>query len=258
MLEIAVAHGLVFVLGLIVGSFLNVCIFRIPQGISIVWPHSYCPSCHATLRWYHNIPILSFIFLRGHCSFCGESICLRYPLVELLTGVLFFLIFRRFGFHLESPVYWMFVSALIVTSFIDLDCGIIPDIISLPGIALGVVSSFVLPGLSMTDSMIGALLGGGLLFLIAVAYKLLKKIDGMGGGDIKLMAMIGAFLGWKSVFLVIFISSAVGCLIGIPLTLIRGEGTRISVPFGPFLAFGAVIYLLYGEIIIRWYVGSFL
>lgn len=249
---------LIFALGLTIGSFLNVCIFRLPQGQSIVWPHSYCPFCRASLRWYHNIPVASFVFLRARCSFCGQPISLRYPLVELITGLLFLLVFLRFGFQWATPVYWLFFSILVTISFIDLDHRIIPDVISLPGVGAGFLLSFLIPWLSWVDSLLGVLIGGGLLYAVAVAYKLLRKVDGMGGGDIKLLAMIGAFLGWKAVFPVIFISSAVGCLIGIPLMLFRGGDPQLALPFGPFLALGALVYLLYGRILIQWYVDCFL
>lgn len=251
-------HGSVIVFGLIVGSFLNVCIFRIPHRLSIVWPNSFCPTCRASLRWYHNIPLLSFLFLRGRCSFCGQAISFRYPLVEILTGLLFSLVFMRFGLQWISPVYWVFASLLVVISFIDLDCRIIPDVLSLPGVAIGFLLSLFTPQLSWIASLLGILLGGGLLLMVSLVYKLLTKVDGMGGGDVKLLAMIGAFLGWKAVFPVIFISSMVGCLVGIPLMLIRGADSRFAIPFGPFLAVGAIVYLFWGRMLVQWYVDSFL
>ncbi|MBN2427287.1 MAG: prepilin peptidase [Deltaproteobacteria bacterium] len=244
---------IVLIFGLIIGSFLNVCIYRIPAGKSIMWPGSHCPSCQNNLRWYHNIPVLSYAVLRGCCSFCGKKISLRYPSVELLTGILFVLVFSRFGLTFASLVYSLFVALLIVITFIDLDLQIIPDVISLPGIVVGFLCSFLIPWLPWTDSLLGIILGGGSLFLVAAVYKMLTKIDGMGGGDIKLLAMIGAFIGWKAILPVIFISSMVGCLVGIPLMLLKGSGTRLAIPFGPFLALGAVIYLLYGKYLIQWY-----
>ncbi len=256
--ETILLRGLVFTLGLIVGSFLNVCIFRIPQGQSIVWPHSYCPSCREPLRWYHNIPVISFLFLRGRCSFCKHPISYRYPLVELTTGVLFLVVFLRFGLHWASPIYWIFVSILIAISFIDFDHRIIPDRISLPGMAAGFLLSFMNPRLPWLESLLGIVAGGGILYVVAMAYKLLSNVDGMGGGDIKLLAMIGAFLGWKAVFPVIFISSALGCVVGVPAMLIRRANSRFAIPFGPFLALGALVYLIYGDILIHWYVNSFL
>lgn len=242
-----------FLLGLTIGSFLNVCIYRIPEGKSILWPGSHCPNCRNKLRWYHNIPVLSYVLLKGRCSFCGTGISLRYPAVEVLTGTLFALVVSRFGLNPSALVYSFFVALLIVITFIDLDFQIIPDVLSLPGIVVGFLCSFLIPWLPWSASLLGIALGGGSLFLVAFTYKLLTKVDGMGGGDIKLLAMIGAFLGWKAILPVIFLSSAIGCLVGIPLMLRKGSGTKLAIPFGPFLALGAVIYLLYGGYLIQWY-----
>ncbi len=175
----------------------------------------------------------------------------------MITGLLFLLVFHRFGLQWASLVYCLFVSILITVSFIDLDHQIIPDVISLPGIVIGFLLSFLLPWLPWLESLLGILVGGSVLYAVAMAYKLLSNVDGMGGGDIKLLAMIGAFLGWKAFFPVIFISSAVGCLVGIPLMLAKGSNSRLAIPFGPFLAMGALVYLLYGGILMRWYVDSF-
>jgi leader peptidase (prepilin peptidase)/N-methyltransferase len=243
----------VLIFGLIIGSFLNVCIYRIPEGKSILWPGSQCPFCHHKLRWYHNIPVLSYVVLKGRCAFCGEKISVRYPAVELLTGILFVLVFSRYSLTFAALIYSFFTALLIVITFIDLDFQIIPDVISLPGILAGFIFSFFIPWLSWTDSLFGIVLGGGSLYLVAAIYKLLTRVDGMGGGDIKLLAMIGGFLGWKAILPVIFISSMVGCLVGIPLMWLKGRGTRLAIPFGPFLALGAVIYLLYGKHLIEWY-----
>lgn len=249
--------ALVFLLGAIVGSFLNVCIYRIPAGESIVSPASRCPGCHSAVRWYQNIPILSYLFLRGRCASCGIRISPRYPLVEALTGILFVLVFHAFGFHPATPIYWVFVSALVVITFIDLDHQIIPDVISLPGIPVGFLASFAIPWISWTDSLLGILAGGGSLYLVAFFYELLTKKEGMGGGDIKLLAMIGAFLGWQAILPIIFMSSLVGSLVGVPLMLFRKADRTLAVPFGPFLALGAVIYLLYGRPLIEWYFSFF-
>jgi len=247
----------VFVLGAIVGSFLNVCIYRIPAGQSIVFPASHCPVCAASLRWYHNVPILSFLLLRAKCAFCGVKISWRYPLVELLTALLFVLVFSYFGLSVISLVFFLFVSALVVISFIDLDCQIIPDIISLPGIVVGFCCSFLLPWLSWQDSLYGILLGGGSLFVVAITYEFLAKKEGMGGGDIKLLAMIGAFLGWKAVLPIIFFSSLAGTLIGVPLMLFNGKDGRFAIPFGPFLSVAAIFYLFWGNSVIGWYLHFF-
>ncbi len=253
MQDVVFIYIFVFLVGLIIGSFLNVCIYRIPEGKSILWPNSHCPACHKSLNWYHNIPVLSYIALGGRCSFCRKKISLRYPSVEFLTGFLFFAVFHRFGLSFVSCVYAFFVSLLVIITFIDLDFQIIPDVISLPGIVAGFLCSFAVPWLNWSDSLFGILLGGGSLLLVAKVYKLLAKVDGMGGGDIKLLAMIGAFLGWKAILPVIFLSSMVGCLIGIPLMLFKGSGTKLAIPFGPFLALAAVIYMLYGHLLIQWY-----
>ena len=242
-----------FVLGAVTGSFLNVCIYRIPAGESIVFPASRCPACRTAIRWYQNIPVLSYLALRGRCASCGTSISIRYPLVEALCGVLFVLVLQRFGLHGFTPVYWLFAAALVTITFIDLDHQIIPDVISLPGIVVGFLCSFILPHLSWLDSLFGILLGGGSLLLVAEVYQRLTGKDGMGGGDIKLLAMLGAFLGWKAVLPVIFLSSLMGTLVGVPLMLIRKADGGLPIPFGPFLAAAAMIYLLWGPALISWY-----
>ncbi|WP_305044327.1 prepilin peptidase [Geoalkalibacter sp.] len=246
-----------FILGAVIGSFLNVCIYRIPAGFSVVSPGSRCPQCEAAIRWYQNIPILSWIFLRGRCAKCRVPISVRYPLVEALTGGLFALVLWKFGLHGVTPVYWLMTASLIVITFIDLDHQIIPDVISLPGIVVGFVCSFAVPWMSWTDSLLGILIGGGSLLLVAVVYEFLTKKEGMGGGDIKLLAMIGAFLGWQAVFPVIFISSLVGTAVGIPVMIRQKADARLAMPFGPFLAFGALFYLLWGPELIRWYLRLF-
>lgn len=247
----------VFVLGAIVGSFLNVCIYRIPAGESIVFPASRCPSCKAVIRWYQNIPILSYLFLGGRCASCRVRIPWRYPFVEALTGVLFTLVVYRFGLHGATLVFWVLSALLVVITFIDLDHQLIPDVISLPGIVVGFLGSFLVPWLSWSDSLFGILLGGGSLYLVAAGYELLAKKEGMGGGDIKLLAMLGAFLGWKAVLPVIFLSSLMGSLVGIPLMLIKRADGRLAIPFGPFLATGALVFLLWGPDLIRWYLSFF-
>ena len=247
----------VFVFGAVIGSFLNVCIYRIPEGLSIVFPASRCPSCEESLRWYHNIPVISYLSLRGRCAFCAVKIPWRYPLVELLNATLYVLVFWYLGLSGATLVFFLFISALIVITFIDLDHQIIPDVISLPGIVVGFMCSFVLPWLTWQDSVYGILLGGGSLFAIAAGYEFLTKKEGMGGGDIKLLAMLGAFLGWKAVLPIIFLSSLLGTVIGVPLMLIKGADGRLAIPFGPFLAFASIIYLFWGEGVIRWYLGMF-
>jgi len=243
-----------FLLGAAIGSFLNVCICRIPAGESVVFPPSRCPSCLKPIRWFQNIPVLSFLALRGRCASCGVSISLRYPLIEALSGLFFTLVFYRFGWQAVTLVYWLFVAALIVITFIDLDHQIIPDVISLPGIVVGFLCAFVTPWLSWIDSLLGILLGGGSLYLVAVGYEMLTKKEGMGGGDIKLLGMIGAFLGWKAVLPVVFISSLLGTVVGVPLMLAKRADGKLAIPFGPFLAAAALLYVFWGPSLIRWYI----
>lgn len=243
----------VFVLGATIGSFLNVCIFRIPEGKSVVRPRSSCPACGKLITWYQNIPIFSYLFLRGRCGHCGVDISIRYPAIEALTGALFVMVVWYFGIAPWTPFYLLFVAGLITITFIDLDHQIIPDVISLPGILVGFLSVFFVPWVTWVDSIGGILLGGGLLYLVAELYFLLKKKEGMGGGDIKLLAMIGAFLGWKAVFPVIFLSSLIGTIIGIPLIYFTKSSGGLAIPFGPFLSVGAVIWLFWGNSILSWY-----
>jgi leader peptidase (prepilin peptidase)/N-methyltransferase len=195
--------------------------------------------------------------LRGRCAGCKTKISLRYPLVEALTGLLFVWVWLAFGWQVATPLYWVFVAALVVITFIDLDHQIIPDVISLPGIVVGFLAALAIPWLPWLDSLLGILLGGGSLFLVAAVYQWLTGQEGMGGGDVKLLAMIGAFLGWKAVLPVIFLGSLAGSLVGVPLMLIKRSGGKLAIPFGPFLALGAVICLLWGRQLFDWYVGFF-
>jgi leader peptidase (prepilin peptidase)/N-methyltransferase len=248
------------VTGMVVGSFLNVCICRMPKGESVVTPPSHCPQCDYRIRWYDNIPIVSYLLLRGRCRGCGMHISPQYPLVELLNGLLTLALFLRFGPTLAFLVLFLFCSALVVITFIDLDHQIIPDEISLTGIVVGFVFSFFLQGHSWLNSLLGILLGGGSLLLVAYGYQWLTGKEGMGGGDIKLLAMMGAFLGWKSIPFIIFASSLVGSVIGITIMLVQKKDSKLAIPFGPYLAFGAVLYIFYGRQIIHWYLnmGSFI
>jgi leader peptidase (prepilin peptidase)/N-methyltransferase len=247
----------IFLFGTIIGSFLNVCIYRIPAGQSVISPASRCPKCGSAIRWYQNFPVISYLLLRGRCAGCKTKISLRYPLVEALTGLLFVWVWLAFGWQVATPLYWVFVAALVVITFIDLDHQIIPDVISLPGIVVGFLAALAIPWLPWLDSLLGILLGGGSLFLVAAVYQRLTGQEGMGGGDVKLLAMIGAFLGWKAVLPVIFLGSLAGSLVGVPLMLIKRSGGKLAIPFGPFLALGAVICLLWGRQLFDWYVGFF-
>lgn len=245
-----------FFFGACIGSFLNVCIYRIPAGLSIVYPASRCPHCETPIRWWQNVPIASWLFLRGKCSVCKAKISVRYLIVEVLTGLLFLKIFTMFFLQPATLVFWAFAAALVAITFIDLDHQIIPDVISLPGIILGFATVSLTP-LSWSDSLLGILLGGGSLWLIAIIYEFLSKNEGMGGGDIKLLAMIGAFLGWKAILPVIFISSCLGTIVGVPLMLRQGASGKLAIPFGPFLSVAALIWFFWGGMLLRWYLGFF-
>ena len=238
-MEIALSI-LAFLLGTVVGSFLNVCIYRLPEKKSIISPGSHCPHCHTPIKWYDNIPLLSFALLKGRCRYCQKPISRQYPLVEFITGLFTFFIYFDYGFSLTGIIYLFFIYALIVISFIDLKWQIIPDVISVPGIFGGLMASFCLPYLSFKDSVCGALLGGGFLFIVAYGYYFIRKKEGMGGGDIKLLAMIGAFLGWRAIPFVLFSASVMGSIIGILWILFQGKDRNFPIPFAPFLALGAI------------------
>jgi leader peptidase (prepilin peptidase)/N-methyltransferase len=248
-----------FVFGAVVGSFLNVCIYRLPRSESIVFPASHCPGCGRVIRPYDNVPILSYLVLRGRCRTCGVRISPQYPVVELINALLTMFLFIKFGFSLTFLFLFIFCSALVVITFIDLEHRIIPDVISLPGIVVGFAASFFIVNLctgrtlGWLNSLIGILVGGGSLFLVAFLYQIITKKEGMGGGDIKLLAMMGAFLGWMAVPFIIFTSSLVGSVVGISLMLVQKKDSKLAIPFGPFLAFGAILYVFYGRRLIHWY-----
>lgn len=245
----------IFLLGCCVGSFLNVCICRLPQNLSIVSPRSFCPSCRAPIRAYDNIPLVSYLLLGGKCRNCGAGISWRYPLVEALTGGVALALFLKFGFSLSFLAYFVLSAALIVISFIDLDHRIIPDLISLPGIAAGFLLALFGPLATVKESLIGLLAGGGSLYLVAFVYEALTKREGMGGGDVKLLAMIGAWLGWKSILFTLFFASLSGAFIGGAVMLIQREGRLYAIPFGPFLAFSGLAYVFLGPELIAWYLN---
>jgi leader peptidase (prepilin peptidase)/N-methyltransferase len=256
-----VPYLITFLFGSMVGSFLNVCIHRIPRDSSIILPPSRCPSCNAPIKARDNIPIISFILLGGRCRRCGTRISPRYPLVEALNALLYVLVLWRFGAAWHTPFLFAFCSAMIVITFIDLDFQIIPDSITLPGIVVGsIAGSLLLPDpfdrlslLGFRESLIGLLSGGLVFFLIAeVSYRILRQ-EAMGGGDIKMMAMVGAFLGWKSVLLTTFAGSLLGSLIGIFFMVFKGTGRKTKIPFGPFLALGALISLFCGQEMLSFY-----
>jgi leader peptidase (prepilin peptidase)/N-methyltransferase len=235
------------VFGSIVGSFLNVCIYRIPGDRSIILPRSYCPHCGQPIKFYDNIPVLSYLMLKGQCRTCKARISLQYPAVELITASLSALLFWRYGLSLQYLATFSFTCSLIVITFIDLEHQIIPDVITLPGIPLFFLAAVFIMKLRLIDVVLGIIIGGGILYLIAFAYELLRKTEGMGGGDIKLLAMIGAFLGWQSLWFIIMVSSILGAVIGITAMVIQKEDMKYAIPFGPFLSVGAVSYLFFGS-----------
>jgi leader peptidase (prepilin peptidase) / N-methyltransferase len=240
----------IFCFGSVIGSFLNVCAYRLPRERSVVKPNSFCPACEIPIKFYDNIPIVSYLFLRAKCRACGARISLQYPAVELITGLLFLMLYWKFGFGRTLPVLMLFVSVLIVISVIDLEFQLIPDVLSIGALVAGVVLAFIRPGFSFLDALFGIALGGGVLFTIAFGYQFVTKREGMGGGDIKLIAMIGAFCGMKGVLFSIICASLLGTIVGIPLMLIKGKDSKYAIPFGPFLSSAAVIYLFRGQNII--------
>ena len=244
--------------GLVIGSFLNVCIHRVPIGKSIVNPPSSCPGCGARIRFYDNIPIISYLLLLGRCRSCRSEISFRYPVVELATGLLSMALFIRYGLSLRYLMLFVFCASLLVVAFIDIDHKIIPFAITLPGIAIGFAYS-LLPAspLSAFESALGMVIGGGLLYVISVLYRLLRHKEGMGGGDVWLLAMIGAWLGWKSLPMLILISSLAGTLIGGACLLIGGRKLSEQIPFGPFLVLGSLLCLFFEREIWLTYLSLF-
>jgi leader peptidase (prepilin peptidase)/N-methyltransferase len=259
---------LVFIFGSVVGSFLNVCIHRMPLGESVVWPHSHCPKCKKKIPTCDNIPFLSFIILKGKCRFCKESISLRYPLVELLTALMFLVVFNRYGLSYDFFIFILFVCGLIIATFVDIQHRIIPDEISVGGIIFGfiltAIKGFNLRPVSydtrpLFDSLLGIIVGGGIIYLTGklfdlVWFKILKRppiqgeTESMGGGDVKLLAMIGAFLGWQKVIFVFFLAPFFGVVVGTINLLAKKDHT---IPYGPFLSFAAIFSIFWMDKIIR-------
>jgi leader peptidase (prepilin peptidase)/N-methyltransferase len=266
----------VLVFGLVVGSFLNVCIVRIPRGRSIATPPSHCPRCHTPIKFYDNIPVISFLLLRGKCRGCGEPISWRYPLVELMNGLFYVWIVSEFGVHGEALLLMALCSSLIVITFIDFDHQIIPDVISLPGMLIGLaLAPFFMTALAdplpfhldrllphtgpyptaLLNSFIGLILGGGPLFAIGWIWEKLRHVEAMGGGDVKLMGMVGSFLGWKGALLTIMLGALTGSVVGVLLIVLKRHKMEKVIPFGPFLALGAIMTTFYGQDIMSWYLG---
>jgi leader peptidase (prepilin peptidase) / N-methyltransferase len=248
---------IIFIFGLLIGSFLNVCIHRLPRNESLVFPASHCPGCGAAIPPWCNIPVASYLLLKGRCRSCSASISAIYPLVELLTAFLGIALYFRFGLTLPFFVLALLCAALVVVTFIDLEHQIIPDEISLSGIVIGFVCSFFLPSPGWLNSLLGIIAGGGSLYLVAWGYERFTGKEGMGGGDVKLLAMLGAFLGWEAIPLIIFISSLTGSVIGLAIMFIKKQDRQLAIPFGPFLVIGSLIQIFYGTELIRWYFNFF-
>ena len=256
MLVLWVLWTVIGILGLMVGSFLNVCIYRMPREQSIVFPGSRCPGCEHPIAWYDNIPVLSFLALGAHCRHCRKPIRWRYPLVEITTAASALIVFTHFGVNAVALVYFAFVCALITVSVIDFDFQIIPDEISVGGLVLGIVLSVALPALHGTDSrwlalgrsVIGVLIGGGVLYLTGMLGDFIFRKESMGGGDIKLLAMAGSILGWKLVVLTFFIAPILALIPGLMVLLFRKSHV---IPYGPFLSLGLVVALFFGPAILR-------
>jgi leader peptidase (prepilin peptidase)/N-methyltransferase len=244
--ETGLAYIFVGVFGIILGSFFNVCIARIPGRMSLL-PRSRCPHCLSHVPWYLNFPVLSWVALRGRCANCQFPISVQYPLVEISGGILFLWVYLQFGLTLEGFAFAVFLSLLLVISVIDLHHQIIPDELSLPGIALGFVANLFLSRITWWESGLGAFLGGGVFIAIATLYEKITKREGLGGGDVKLLGMIGAWLGYQSLLPVIIVSSALGSVVGLGVMAFQKRDFRTAIPFGPFLAVAAVAYLFWGS-----------
>ncbi len=243
----------VFLFGAVIGSFLNVCIARLPLRLSIVSPRSRCLSCQVPLAWYDNLPVLSYLILRGRCRACHAAFSVRYVVVELMTAAFAVAVLDRFGVGGDGLVYFSFGAALIVIAFVDLDHQIIPDVLSIPGMAAGVLFAMASPTLSVTNSLLGLTVGAGSLLAVAVGYRAATGREGMGGGDVKLLGMIGAFLGWHSILFTLLFASFAGSAVGVYTMIRQRADAKLAIPFGPFLAFGALTYLFVGTDLVRWY-----
>lgn len=263
-----IAKIIVFIFGSILGSFLNVCIHRMPKGESVVWPRSHCPKCKKRIPGYDNIPFISFILLKGKCRICKSKISLRYPLVELLTALIFLSFFMRYGLSYDFFFYIVLSCALIIATFIDIPHRIIPDEISVGGIIVGFIlssvrgvniSPFTFSFKPMLNSFLGIIIGGGIIFLTGwlfdlIYFKLLKRpaiggeTESMGGGDVKLLAMIGAFLGWQRATMAFFLAPFFGAAIGIYMLVTKKDHT---IPYGPFLSLAAIISIFWADKIMR-------
>ncbi|UCD93900.1 MAG: prepilin peptidase [Candidatus Zixiibacteriota bacterium] len=253
------AYIWIFCVGLVIGSFLNVLIYRIPRKLSFGFNRSFCPSCKEKIKFYDNIPVVSYIILKGKCRNCKAGISFRYPLVELLNGLIYAFLLHNFGPSMEFIVFCFLSSVLITIFFIDLDFQIIPDLLTMPGMAVGLGVSLLPGGIGIVSSLIGLAVGGGVLYLIALGGDWLFKKESMGGGDIKMAAMLGAFLGWQKVVFIFFAAAVIGLMISLVIMLFSKK-LRVSrvVPFGPFLALGAFAAIVYGDSVIAYYISNYL
>jgi leader peptidase (prepilin peptidase) / N-methyltransferase len=240
------------IFGFLVGSFLNVVIVRLPEGRSLVDPGSACGACGTAIAWHDNVPLLSFVALRGRCRACGIAIPWRYPVVEAATGALFGLATLRFGATPELAIALVLLALLVVITGIDLRHQIIPDVITLPGIGIGLVANLATGRLPWLDPVLGVAVGGGIFFVIILASR-----GGMGGGDMKLGAMLGAFLGWQVTLLSILLSVLLGGAIALVLLASGLRGRKEPIPFGPFLSLGGAIGLFWGDDLLHWYLAAF-
>ncbi len=267
--------ALSLLLGLVIGSFLNVVILRLPQGESISLPRSRCPQCKEVIRWYDNIPIVSYLMLGGRCRACKKKISARYPIVEGLSAIVSVLLYLKLGLTKEWAIFFAFSAALIALGIIDLDHRILPDPITLNGIWVGVLVSVFLAQpsplvsrlfrsfaietadprlIALVGSVLGAIVGGGLLWAVGEAYLRLRGIEGMGFGDVKMMAMVGAFLGAPLALLTIMLGSLLGSIIGLLFIRLTNKTREYELPFGTFLSFAGIIAVLYGDDLVRWYI----
>ncbi len=248
-MEIA-AYFIVIVVGLLFGSFTNVIIYRLPVGESIVFPASHCPHCYERLKAWDLVPVLSWLFIKGRCRYCAAGISPRYPLVEILCALLFMGVYLRWGLSPETLAGWVFTVILLAAAFIDLDHGIIPDRLTYPGIVIGLVLSFWTLG--FLPALWGTLAFGGLMFAVAFISN-----GGMGGGDIKMAAVIGAFTGLAGAAITILLASLTGAIFGLGVMAVKKTGRKTPVKFGPFLAVAAYLAYLYADTIALWYLGKF-
>ncbi len=234
-----------FWFGAIWGSFANVVIVRLPKNENVAIPRSHCPQCKKSIPWFLNIPIVSWLVLRGKCRNCKKPISMRYPIVEFLMGLFFAAIYYRYGLSISTLEYLIFTFFVVTSSFIDLDHMILPDRFTLSGIVMGLIGAAINPDRAFMDALWGVLLGGGFLLGVAYLYFAVRKIEGMGGGDIKLLGWIGAVCGVQSILFVIFASSILGLMIGGTYLLVSKAGLKTGIPFGPYLALAALIYIIF-------------